>query len=245
MSRAPTGRILGSMRRLIPIVALIAAVAALRFLPVEGVIEELQRLTREAGIGGYVVYALGYGLIALFFPASLLTIAGGAIFGVLAGSIVVAAGATLASALAFLIARTIGRRRLQRLIDADPRYRAVDRAIEKEGARIVFLVRLAAVFPFTLMNYLFGLTSVRFLPYLAATAVGILPGTLAFVTIGATGAAAAAQDTTRLVFTIGGLVVAFAVSVFVGRIATRAIRQAGVEAGPDPLAHDPATPRDQ
>jgi len=192
-------------------------------------VQQFIEYVRGLGAIGYVVYTLGYAIIGLFFPASILTIGAGALFGVVAGSIVVAIGATLAATIAFLLARTILRKRVERMVERNPKFRAVDRAIAREGAKIVVLVRLAAVFPFLFVNYAFGLTGIGALEYAVATFFGILPGTVAFVYLGAAGAAAATQSKTKTIFTVIGVVIAFAVSIFVARIAKRAINQAGVD----------------
>jgi uncharacterized membrane protein YdjX (TVP38/TMEM64 family) len=208
---------------------IIGAFVALRLLPIGVYLTEFQHYVRGKGALGYLIYALGYGVVALVFPGSILTIGAGAIFGVVGGSIVVACGATIAATIAFILARTVLRKRIERITADNAKLAAVDKAIAREGVKVVFLVRLAAVFPFTLVNYAFGLTGIRLLPYVAATAIGILPGTIAFVYIGAAGAAVATANRTRLVFTIVGLVVALAVSIFVARIAHAAIRRAGVD----------------
>ncbi|HEX3109359.1 MAG TPA: TVP38/TMEM64 family protein [Thermoanaerobaculia bacterium] len=207
----------------------IAAIVALWLLPIGPWLKTFQAYVKSAGAMGYVVYALGYAVIALVFPGSVLTIGAGAIFGIVGGTIVVATGATLTATIAFLLARTVLRRRVERMTANNPKFRAVDRAIAKEGTKIVLLVRLAAVFPFTIVNYAFGLTGIRLLPYVLTTAIGILPGTIAFVYIGAAAASVATQDRTKLLFTIAGLVIAIAVSIFVARVAHNAIRRAGVD----------------
>lgn len=184
---------------------------------------------RGLGALGYVVYTLGYAIVGLFVPASVLTIGAGALFGIVGGSIVVAIGATLTATLAFLLARTVLRKRIERMVARNPKFVAVDRAIAREGAKIVVLVRLAAVFPFLFVNYAFGLTGIGTLRYIAATFLGILPGAIAFVYIGAAGAAAATASKTRTIFTIVGAVIALAVSIYVGRIAHRAIQRAGID----------------
>jgi len=191
-------------------------------------LQQFQQYIHGLGAIGYVVYALGYAIIGLFVPASILTIGAGALFGVVGGSIVVAIGATLAATIAFLLARTVLRKRVERMVAKNPKFLAVDRAIAREGAKIVVLVRLSAVFPFLFMNYAFGLTGIGALEYAVATFIGILPGTVAFVYLGAAGVAAATQSKTKTIFTVIGVVVAFAVSIFVARIAKRAINQAGV-----------------
>jgi len=207
----------------------IAAIVALKFLPVAPWLKSFQAYVKHAGPLGYVLYALGYAVIALLFPGSILTIGAGAIFGIVGGTIVVLIGATLTASIAFILARTVLRDRIERITAKNPKFRAVDKAIANEGTKIVLLVRLAAVFPFTVVNYAFGLTGIRFVPYVAATAIGILPGTIAFVYIGAAAASVATQNRTKLTFTIVGLVIAIAVSFFVARVAHNAIKRAGVD----------------
>jgi uncharacterized membrane protein YdjX (TVP38/TMEM64 family) len=192
-------------------------------------VQQFIEYVRGLGALGYVVYALGYAVIGLFAPASILTIGAGALFGVVGGTIVVLVGATLAATIAFTLARTVLRGRIERLAAKNPKFRAVDRAIAKEGAKIVVLVRLAAVFPFVFINYAFGLTGISTLRYVVATLIGIIPGSIAFVYLGAAGAAAATQSRTKTIITIAGVVLAFAVSIFVARIANRAIKRAGIE----------------
>src|SRR6185295_6124938 len=87
------------------------------------------------------------------------------------------------SSLAFLIARYVARRAIERRIAGNPKFAAVDRAVGREGFKIVALLRLSPVFPFNLLNYSLGLTRVSFLQYLAAS-IAMLPGTLLYVYYG-------------------------------------------------------------
>src|SRR5437764_3447187 len=192
-------------------------------------LREFQAWVAHLGALGYVVYTLGYGVIGVFFPASILTLGAGALFGVVGGTIVVVFGATIAATLAFLLARTILRKRVEAMAAKNPKFRAVDRAIAREGAKIVVLVRLSAVFPFLFVNYAFGLTGIGLVPYVIATFLGILPAPIAFVWLGAAGAAVATQQSARSLITLIGAIVALGVSIYVGRIAARAIKRAGVD----------------
>jgi uncharacterized membrane protein YdjX (TVP38/TMEM64 family) len=198
-------------------------------LPIGVWLRDFQAYVRGLGPIGYFVYAVGYGLIGTIVPASILTLGAGAIFGPVAGAIVVIIGATIAASLSFFLARTILRHRVETWTAKNAKFHAVDRAIAHEGAKIVLLVRLAAVFPFLFMNYAFGLTGIRFNRYIIATIIGVLPGTIAFVSLGAAGAELATQHTTKTIFLVVGAVLALVVSIFVARIAARAIRHAGVE----------------
>ena len=227
------------VRKPFPVVKLIvgllvvaAIIVAFRVLPVADWLRAFQAYVRGIGPIGYVVYALVYALCCvLFVPASLLTLGAGAIFGLAAGTAVVVVGATLGATLSFLLARTVLRERIESMTAGNPKFRALDRAIAKEGGKIVLLVRLAPIFPFTYSNYAFGLTGIRTLPYALATLVGIIPGTFAFVYIGSAAATAAAGSVSnvKLAVYIIGAVATLAVSIFVARVATKAIKKAGVE----------------
>jgi len=185
------------------------------------------------GLGplGWVLYALVYAVCCvLFVPASILTLGAGALYGLWTGTAVVLAGATLGATLSFLLAKSVLRKRIERMTAGNAKFQALDRAIGKEGAKIVFLVRLAPVFPFTYINYAFGLTGVKTLPYVVASFFGMIPGTFAYVYLGsaAAGAASGEADTTKKIVQIAGAVVALVVTIFVARVATKAIRSAGI-----------------
>lgn len=218
--------------RLVKIAAAIALIAAfvlaVRLLPVGDWITQFQTWVRGIGPLGYVVYVLAYGVCCvLLIPALALTLGAGAIFGFVAGSLVVIVGATFGATLAFLLARTVLRARVERMTAGNAKFQALDRAITAEGTKILWLVRLSGFPPFTWVNYAFGLTGVRLAQYVVITFFGIIPGTLAFTYAGAAGAAALTGSGNRiaLIVTAVGAVV---VAVFVGRIALKAIRKAGV-----------------
>ena len=208
---------------------LIAFAVAVRLLPVAEWIAQFQTWARAAGTLGYVAYVLAYVVCCVFIiPAIALTLGAGAIFGFAAGAAIVVIGATLGATAAFVLARTVLRARVERMTAGNVRFRALDRAITAEGTKILWLVRLSGFPPFTWVNYAFGLTGVRLVPYIVITFFGIIPGTLAFTWAGAAGAAALTGSGNRiaLIVTAVGAVV---VAVFVGRIALNAIRKAGVE----------------
>ena len=218
-----------------PVVAIVAVVVllavAFSVLPIGAWLAEFQTWVHDLGPAGWVVYALVYAAcVTLFVPASILTLGAGAIYGLGVGVGVVLAGATLGATISFLLARTLLRDRIEHMTRGNARFRALDRAIAKEGTKIVFLVRLAPVFPFTYINYAFGLTGVATLPYVVASLVGMTPATFAYVYIGYAAAhAASGSDSARTILQIVGAVAAIVVTVIVARIATRAIREAGVE----------------
>ena len=201
----------------------------MRMLPLAEWFSQFQTWVRGIGPAGYVVYVLAYAVCCvLVIPGVALTLGAGAVFGFAAGSIVVNIGATLGATLAFLLARTVFRQRVERMTQNNAKFRALDRAITTEGTKILWLVRLSGFPPFTWVNYAFGVTGVRMVPYIVITFLGIIPGTLAFTWAGAAGAAALTGEGNRIVLAVTA-VGAILVAVFVGRIALRAIRRAGVE----------------
>jgi uncharacterized membrane protein YdjX (TVP38/TMEM64 family) len=204
-----------------------------RVLPVNIWMKQFQLYVQGLGAAGYVLYVLAYIVCCVFFiPAIALTLGAGAIYGFALGSVIVIIGGTLGATAAFLLARTIFRKKVEAMTAGNAKFRALDRAIAKEGAKIVFLIRLAPIFPFTWVNYAFGLTGISTLRYVVATFFGIIPVTLAFVWASAAATAAATGSTGTLKTTINviGVIVAIAVTTWVARIATQAIKRAGVDA---------------
>ena len=155
----------------------VAAVALLVFAgrSLAGAIPALAERIEEMGVWGPVVFVCAYAAATVAFaPGSILTLAGGAIFGIARGTAIVFVGATTGAALAFLVARYLARSAIESKVADYPRFAAIDSAIGEQGRKIVFLLRLSPVFPFNLLNYALGLTRVRFADYLVAS-LGMIP----------------------------------------------------------------------
>lgn len=136
------------------------------------------------GVWGPLAFVLGYGVAALVLaPAVLLTLAAGALWGFLRGVIYVALGASFGAALAFLAARYIVRQYVEAYVNRHPRLAAIDRAVEAEGVRLVFLLRLSPLVPYVLLNYVLGISRVRFRDYMIGW-TGQLPLIAAYVYAG-------------------------------------------------------------
>jgi uncharacterized membrane protein YdjX (TVP38/TMEM64 family) len=184
------------------------------------------------GAWGPLVFILGYAVATVaFIPGSLLTLAAGAIFGLLPGTLYTFCGATLGASAAFLVARYLARRAIERTMAARPKFAAVDRAVGQQGFKIVALLRLSPIFPFVFLNYALGLTRVRFLDYFLAS-VAMLPGTLLYVYYGhAAGSLAAAAGGVKTQgaaywVTLGiGLLATLVVTAFITRLARKTLRQ--------------------
>lgn len=146
----------------------------------------LQAWVEGAGAAGPVLFMLVYALAAvLFLPGSVLTLAGGALFGPLWGTLWNLTGATLGAALAFLIARYLGADWVKRRAGA--RLTRLNDGVSAEGWRFVAFTRLVPVFPFNLLNYALGLTRIPFVAYVLATWIFMLPGAIAYTWLGHAG----------------------------------------------------------
>ena len=144
------------------------------------------------GLGplGAILFVAAYvaaGLLLL--PEALFSLAAGALFGMAWGVLVSWGSAMVTSVLAFLVARYALRERLEKLVKKSKWLDAANHALPKEGWKVVALARLSPLVPFGLQNYLFGTTKVRLQAYAVASALGILPGTIVAVFLGATGRA--------------------------------------------------------
>ncbi|KAK9835381.1 hypothetical protein WJX81_006168 [Elliptochloris bilobata] len=136
-------------------------------------------------VRGAVAFIAIYALATvLFLPGLLLSLGGGAAFGAALGCLVVWSGAVVGETMAFLLGRLLLRDWLKTLTRERPTWEAVDTAVAEEGWKMVLLLRLAPVVPFAALNYALGATSVGLWPYTWASAVGIVPGVVAFVYVG-------------------------------------------------------------
>ncbi len=223
----------------VPVLKVLLGVAALAGLVVlgrlaGGYVPVFREWVDGLGLWGPLVFMGGYAAaVVAFVPASALTLAGGAIFGLARGTLYVFAAATLGSSLAFLVSRYWARGPIERKLAGNERFASIDRAVGEQGRKIVFLLRLSPVFPFNLLNYALGLTQVRFADYVIA-ALGMLPGTLLYVYLGTVGGEAAAaaagagmeRSTAETALLVLGLVATVVVTTLVTRIARRALADA-------------------
>ncbi|KAL9258537.1 TVP38/TMEM64 family membrane protein slr0305-like protein [Drosera capensis] len=149
---------------------------------------QFSRVIEGYGLAGYALFVAVYaGLEVLAIPAIPLTMSAGLLFGSFTGTIIVSISGTLAASIAFLIARYLARDRILKMVEGNKKFLAIDKAIGENGFRVVTLLRLSPLLPFSLGNYLYGLTSVEFAPYVLGSWLGMLPGTWAYVSAGAFG----------------------------------------------------------
>jgi uncharacterized membrane protein YdjX (TVP38/TMEM64 family) len=161
-------------------------------------VEEFVREFRDLGVWGSVAFVAAYVVATvLFVPGWVLSVTAGAAFGFLEGFALVVVGANAGAVAAFLTARALGRKRLERRLGDAKRIEALDRAVARKGFRVVLLLRLSH-FPYNALNYLLGLTRVSLRDYGAATLLGMLPGIATVVYVGSVvGSVAAARDSDR------------------------------------------------
>ncbi len=151
----------------------------------------LQQRIEQAGSAGPLLFMAAYALATvLFLPGSVLTLAGGALFGPVWGTLYNLTGATIGAGLAFLVARYLASDWVEQ--KSGGRLKQLKEGVEKEGWRFVAFVRLVPLFPFNLLNYALGLTRIKFLHYLAASYICMLPGAVAYTYLGYAGREAVA-----------------------------------------------------
>jgi len=212
----------------------VAASVFLFTAPVQEWLSKLLAAIDQVGPLGPVLLAAVYAVACvLFVPGSILTLGAGFLFGLVVGTIAVSAGSVVGATLAFLVGRTLLRDWIERRTAGWPRFRAIDRAVGRQGFKIVLLLRLSPVFPFNLLNYAFGLTRVRLRDYVLASWIGMLPGTIMYVYLGtalksladvvAGGPKAGPLQTG---FFVAGLIATIVATVFITRVARRALRAA-------------------
>jgi uncharacterized membrane protein YdjX (TVP38/TMEM64 family) len=221
------------LRGLLLLTILAAAVAALIYLPITQFLAGFADWVRSLGWWGPGVFGIVYVVACLVLPGALMTLAAGYLFGIVVGTVVVSLSSVTTASLAFWLGRTLARDWIEQKVAVSPRFRAIDQAVGEHGFQIVFLTRLSPAFPFSLLNYAFGLTKVRFRDYLLASWIGMLPGTILYVYLGSTVRELADLATGNIerplaqkVFFWAGLTVTVLATALVTHIARNALRRA-------------------
>jgi uncharacterized membrane protein YdjX (TVP38/TMEM64 family) len=212
---------------------ILAIAAAGWFLPVREWLSHFEAYIRSLGALGPVIMALLYIVCTVFLvPGSAISLAAGTLFGVKIGLITVIVGANLGALCAFLLARGFLREKVKSWAAAAPKFQILDRAVGRAGFKIVLLARLSPLFPFVWLNYFLGLTAVRTGAYAAANLVGMLPGALLYVWLGAAAREAlgdqadAAANFYRQLFQYAGLAVTLVTVLVITRVARKALAEA-------------------
>ncbi|MFN6478034.1 TVP38/TMEM64 family protein [Nostoc sp. DedQUE07] len=194
--------------------------------------EALQWIESLGAVGAIAFIVLYIIATVAFFPGSILTLGAGVIFGAVWGSLYVFIGATLGATAAFLVGRYLARSWVAGKIADNKKFAAIDEAVGREGLKIVLLTRLSPIFPFNLLNYAFGITGVSLQDYFIGS-LGMIPGSIMYVYIGSLGGNLAmigtetqpTNPTLQWAIRILGLIATVAVTVYVTRIARKALEE--------------------
>ncbi len=190
-------------------------------------VQLLEQWITQAGWWAPVIFILIYIVsTVLFLPGSILTLAGGALFGPVFGALYNLTGATIGAGISFLIARYLASDLVSER--SGGKLKQLINGVESEGWRFVAFVRLVPLFPFNLLNYALGLTKIRFIEYFIATAVFMLPGALAYTYLGYAGREAASGGD-NLIKTVIIALALLAVVVFLPRFITAVRRGPSID----------------
>lgn len=166
--------------------AAIVLVLAAAMLPVrERTAELLAWVARRGALSGVILCLAWIPAAVLLFPGTILTLGTGFLFGTVRALVVVSIGSTLGATAAFLVGRRLGRDWVRQRIGGHPRMRGIDGAIEREGLKVVLLLRLSPLIPYNALNYALSLTGVGLREFVIGSWLGMLPGTVLYVTLGA------------------------------------------------------------
>lgn len=221
------------MKKIILSLIALAAISAIFLLDTKALLNSALGWIESLGFWGPAIFILIY-IVAtvLLIPGSLLTLGAGAIFGVALGSVYVSIASTLGATSAFLVGRYFARNWVAKKIEGNEKFKAIDEAVAGEGWKIVGLTRLSPAFPFTLLNYAYGLTKVSLRDYFFASWIGMMPGTIMYVYLGAAagslaslGEGGTAREKTPAEWALYGvgLLATVVVTVYVTKLARKAL----------------------
>ncbi|HEV3394113.1 MAG TPA: VTT domain-containing protein [Chthoniobacterales bacterium] len=210
------------------------------FFPMIALIGELQRRVTEMGSWGGIFYPLLFAACnILLLPGGILSIGAGFFFGLWWGFFIVLLGNSIAAGVSFALSHWLGERYLGAKLSRSPMLHVLERAVARDAWKIIFLCQLHPLFPTSLLNYFFGLTRIRFWPYILWTTAGRAPGLFLYAYLGTLGQLglnlARGRSHPRIVeyWTWGG---AFAITVllftFLTRTALRAVQEVRPEQKP-------------
>ena len=212
-----------------------------RFFPLADMLAAVQQRVMGWGAWSAICYPLLYACCnVLLLPGGFLSIGGGFFFGLWWGFLIILVGNVGGAAISFYISRWIGRRWLRRRLMRNRTLEALEPAVEREGWKIILLSQLHPLFPTSLLNYLYGLTTIRFRTCMLWVAIGQAPGLFLYAYLGTLGQLGLnlvrGKSHPQLVEYFiwgGGLLTSVIVLLLLGRIALRLLKEAQEEAGRD------------
>lgn len=212
----------------------IAVFVASRFFPVADRVAEVQQTVMHLGAWSAVCYPLLYACCnVLLLPGGLLSIGGGFFFGLWWGFLIILVGNITGAGIAFFLSRRIGSRWFRRRLLHNSTLLALKPMVEREGWKLILLSQLHPLFPTSLLNYLYGLTTIRFRTCILWVAIGQAPGLFLYAYIGTLGqfslSLARGRSHPRIIeYWVwgGGLILSAMVLFFLGRISLRLLQEA-------------------
>jgi uncharacterized membrane protein YdjX (TVP38/TMEM64 family) len=233
----------------VAVVVGLGVLLAVYLLPAGAWTQRLVESIRGAGATGVALFTAAYvAATLLLVPGSLLTAGAGFAYGPLLGTLLVSPVSVAAATLAFVLGRTAARGWIARRIAGNARFAAVDEAIGRSGFKVVLLLRLSPLFPFSVLNYALGLTRLSLRDYVVASALGMMPGTFLYVYLGSLVTSASelgsggAPGGLRTALYWGGLAATLGVSWVLARIAQNALSRA-IDTGPPAQEWTSCSPR--
>ncbi len=201
----------------------------------QSILEWVESLGAVGTIAFIAVYILA---TIAFVPGLLLTLGAGLLFGAVWGSVYVFVASTAGAILAFWIGRYLLRDWVSKKIAGSTKFQAIDTAVARSGFKIVLLTRLSPAFPFNLLNYAYGVTGVSLRDYGLAS-IGMIPATILYVYIGSLAGSIASLGTNpksgdpqlQLAAQVLGLVATIVVTVYITRLAQKALADTIAESG--------------
>jgi uncharacterized membrane protein YdjX (TVP38/TMEM64 family) len=233
------------LRAVILITSVLLVIWLIRVTDARYILRLILQKIQDLGPWAPFYFILTYIVACLvFFPGVILTLGAGVLFGLIKGTLYVSIGATIGASCAFLVSRYLARDWVFKKFSANRNFRAIDDAVAKDGWKIVGLIRLSPVFPFIPMNFVFGLTRIPLYQFAIVTWFSLLPLTSLFVYLGsligdiaALGQQPIATGKAKWIVSGIGVVMTIIVTIFVTRIARRALARAGLE---EPSSSDTA-----
>jgi uncharacterized membrane protein YdjX (TVP38/TMEM64 family) len=212
--------------------------------PIVAYLVRLQTEIAALGVWSVVLYPLLYAVCnVLLLPGGVLAIGSGLFFGLWRGFALNLAANVTGAACAFLISRTFGRQWIARRFLQNPKWAALDEAIGREGWKIILLSQLPPLSPVSLLNYLYGITRIRFGTCMLWVAIGQAPSMFLYAYLGTMGQHGLRlwqgkihPQTSEYILWIGGLILTIIATVALGRIALRALAEAEKAALPPPAS---------
>ncbi len=226
--------------QLVGVAILVIGLALLaHFFPLIDFVLELQRRVSGLGAWSAICYPLLFAACnILLLPGGILSVGAGFFFGLWWGFLIVLLGNSVGAAASFSLSHWLGRRYLNQRLSRSPMLQVLERAVARDAWKLIFLSQLHPLFPTSLLNYLFGLTRIRFGPYMLWTALGRAPGLFLYTYLGTLGQLglnlARGKSHPRLVeyWTWGG---AFAITallfILLTRTALKALQESDLEPG--------------